>query len=179
MTEIPPNPARAIATPADLFARLDQLGIATTTFDHPPAFTVDDLMQHADRMPGMHIKNLFLCDAKKKMWLVTLPHDRALDLKKLPAGIGSARLSFGSADRLMRVLGIKPGSVSPFAAINDPDQQVKVVFDSTMMSSDIINAHPLVNTQTTAIRPADLIRFLESCGHRPQILDLSQYAPAG
>ena len=161
------------ATPEDLFAKLADLGIETTTVTHPPAFTVEEGEQYVGHLPGVHIKNLFLCDAKKKMWLVVAPWDRKVDLKALPNKIGGGRMSFGSADRLLRVLGVTPGSVTPFTVINDPTAQVQVILDADMMKADLINAHPLINTMTTTIRAPDLTRFLVACGHQPRLVDLS------
>jgi Ala-tRNA(Pro) deacylase len=162
------------ATPQSLFARLIELTIETQTIDHPPAFTVEDGEAHVGHMAGVHVKNLFLCDAKKKMWLVTVPWDRVIDLKVLPDKISSKRLSFGSPERLLRTLGVKPGSVSPFCVINDPGQQVQIVLDSWMMKQNLINAHPLINTQTTAIHAKDLLNFISACGHKPLIVDLDE-----
>lgn len=164
------------ATPPDLFARLTALGIATETIEHPAAFTVEELNAVAGHLPGVHVKNLFLCDAKKKMWLVVAPGDLRIDLKKLAPLIGAARLSFGSADRLLRVLGITPGSVSPFCVINDPGCDVQVILDAGMMNGTI-NAHPLTNTKTISIAAADLRRFIQACGHRPRLVDLSAATP--
>ena len=161
------------ATPEDLFAKLAELGIETATVTHPPAFTVEEGEQYVGHLPGVHIKNLFLCDAKKKMWLVVAPWDRRVDLKSLPDKIGGARMSFGSADRLMRVLGVSPGSVTPFTVINDPTGQVQVILDADMMKAELINAHPLINTMTTTIHSGDLLRFLAACGHQPRLVDLS------
>jgi Ala-tRNA(Pro) deacylase len=160
------------ATPDDLFARLAALGLKTSTITHPPAFTVEEGEQHVGHLPGVHIKNLFLCDAKKKMWLVVVPWNRTIDLKKLPEKIGASRLSFGSADRLLRVLGVTPGSVTPFAILNDPGCQVQMILDAEMMRSDLINAHPLINTMTTTITAADLMTFITACGHTPRIVEL-------
>jgi len=159
------------AKPHDLFDRLTAIGVATTTIDHPPAFTVEEGEAHVGHLPGVHIKNLFLCDAKKKMWLVTVPWDQDIDLKTFPSVIGSKRLSFGSADRLLRTLGVIPGSVSPFCVINDPDATVQVVLDAWMMEQAVVIAHPLVNTKTTTIAPPDLLKFMRACGHAPRIVD--------
>ena len=162
----------AVATPDDLLACLDKLGIAAPTVAHPPAFTVEEGARHVGHLPGVHIKNLFLCDAKKKMWLVVAPWDRRIDLKVLPGLIGAARLSFGSPDRLMRVLGVTPGSVTPFAVMNDPGRQVQMILDAWMMEQALINAHPLINTMTTSITPADLVTFITACGHVPRVVKL-------
>lgn len=156
-----------------LMAYLDQLGIETSTKTHPPIFTVEDGEEHWADIPGVHCKNLFLCDAKKAMWLVVCPTERVIDLKSLPDKIGSKRLSFGSADRLRRVLAVEPGSVTPFALFNDrQDHAVTVVLDQWMMDQPLLNFHPLENTATTTISNLGLKAFVESCGHTHKIVDL-------
>ncbi len=160
-------------TPQELLARLDELGIPSSTIEHPPAFTVAEGEAVMGHLPGVHIKNLFLCDAKEVMWLVVAPWDRVIDLKKLPALIGSARISFGSAARLQRVLGVQPGSVTPFAVINDTTHQVKVILDAWMMSQEIINAHPLINSMTTSLKSDDLMKFFAATGHEPRLVNLA------
>lgn len=160
-------------TPPELLAHLDQLGIPSSTILHPPAFTVAEGEAVMGHLPGVHIKNLFLRDAKEVMWLVVAPWDRAIDLKKLPALIGSARISFGSAARLKRVLGVEPGSVTPFAVINDKRHQVKVILDAWMMGQEIINAHPLINSMTTSLKSGDLMKFFTATGHQPRLVDLA------
>ncbi len=165
--------ARTPATPDDLFARLDELGIETTTVTHPPVYTVEESQQHCSDIPGGHCKNLFLKDKKGAIWLVVTLEDAAVDMKSLHKTIGSARLSFGKPDLLMEVLGVIPGSVTPFAVINDTGIRVNVVLDRTMLSHDILNYHPLTNDATTTIRSADLLTFIEACGHSPQIVDVA------
>jgi len=155
-----------------LLARLDGLGIAYTRHDHPPLFTVEDSKALRGDLPGGHCKNLFLRDRKGAMWLVVCLEDRPIDLKALGGLLGGARLSFGSADRLMRVLGVIPGAVSPFALINDTEASVEVILDKAMLEHRPLNYHPLVNTTTIAVSPEDLIRFVEACGHTPQVMDL-------
>jgi Ala-tRNA(Pro) deacylase len=152
-------------TPEQLLARLEALGISCTTTRHPPAFTVEQGNEVWGDIPGVHCKNLFLKDAKGKMWLVVAPAEHRIDLKKLPEAMGSARLSFGSADRLVRTLGIQPGSVTPFALVNDPEHKVTVVLDAWMMDQPLLNYHPLTNEATTTISNADFRLFLKSCGH--------------
>ncbi|NFV81255.1 prolyl-tRNA synthetase associated domain-containing protein [Magnetospirillum aberrantis] len=160
------------ATPQDLFAHLEHLGIAVTTHHHEAAFTVEQGNAIWNGIPGVHCKNLFLKDAKAKLWLVVAPAERRIDLKGLPARIGSARLSFGSAELLRQVLGVEPGSVTPFALINDAERKVSVVLDAWMMEQDLLNYHPLRNTMTTTIRTADFRSFLASTGHRPELVAL-------
>ncbi len=172
--DIPPELADGSrpATVEELFARLEGLGIEARTVEHPPVFTVEEAKALRGELPGAHIKNLFLRNKKGAMWLVVCLEDRQVDLKTLAGTLGAGRFSFGSAERLMRHLGILPGAVTPFAVINDKTGAVQVVLDQAMLARDPINCHPLVNDMTTALSPADLIRFLEAEGHPPMVLDL-------
>ena len=160
-------------TPDTLLARLAELDIAYDLHTHPPLFTVEDSKALRGDLPGGHCKNLFLRDRKGAMWLVVCLEDRRIDLKALGELLGGVRLSFGSADRLLRVLGVIPGAVSPFALINDTDASVEVILDRAMLEHRPLNYHPLVNTATVAMTPGDLLRFLEACGHAPAIVELS------
>ena len=157
--------------PQQLFARLDQLGIAHRTVEHPPVFTVEEAKALRGNLPGHHIKNLFLRNKKEEMWLVVALEDRAIDLKRLGEVLGAGRLSFGSADRLKRFLGVEPGSVTPLSLVNDQARAVQLVLDRGVADGGPVNAHPLVNTMTTALAPADLLRFFEATGHTPRWLD--------
>lgn len=163
---------RLPCSPEALFARLDALGIAHPTTRHPPAFTVEQGNQVWGDIPGLHCKNLFLKDAKGVLWLVVAPAARRIDLKRLPDIIGSARLSFGSPALLLEVLGITPGSVTPFALVNDPGHRVRVILDAAMMAEPLLNYHPLTNEATTTIANADFRKFLKDCGHELQIVRL-------
>ncbi|MCM0019588.1 MAG: prolyl-tRNA synthetase associated domain-containing protein, partial [Tagaea sp.] len=127
---------------------------------------------HGALLPGVNVKNLFLKDAKDRLWLVSAPWERAIDLKTLPALIGSKRLSFGSAPLLMDVLGVIPGAVTPFAPINDDARRVTVVLDAWMMTQPSLNCHPLVNTATTNIVATDLSKFLRNVHAEPMLADL-------
>ena len=157
--------------PQQLFARLDQLGIAHRTVEHPPVFTVEEAKALRGDLPGHHIKNLFLRNKKEEMWLVVALEDRAIDLKRLGDVLGAGRLSFGSAERLKRTLGVEPGSVTPLALVNDEARAVRLVLDRGIADGAPVNAHPLVNTMTTALAPADLLRFFVATGHTPHWLD--------
>ena len=157
--------------PQQLFARLDQLGIAHRTVEHPPVFTVEEAKALRGNLPGHHIKNLFLRNKKEEMWLVVALEDRAVDLKRLGEILGAGRLSFGSPERLRKHLGIEPGSVTPLSLVNDESHAVRLVLDRGVADGGPVNAHPLVNTMTTALAPADLLRFFEATGHTPRWLD--------
>jgi Ala-tRNA(Pro) deacylase len=168
------------ASPADLFAFLDRLGIVHSTVRHPPVFTVGESRELRGRIPGGHSKNLFLKDKKDALFLVVASEDAAIDLKGLHRLLGAGgRFSFGSASLLMEVLGVVPGAVTPFAAINDTEGRVNVVLEAAMMRHDIINFHPLDNAMTTSIGRDDLVRFLAATGHDPRIEALADgEAPA-
>ena len=158
--------------PHQLLSRLDALGIAHRTVEHPPVFTVEEAKALRGDLPGHHIKNLFLRNRKEEMWLVVALEDRAVDLKRLGEGLGAGLLSFRSPRRPRRYLGVEPGSVTPLAVINDPQHQVRLVLDRALAEGDgSINAHPLVNTMTTALSLADLLRFFAATGHKPEWLD--------
>jgi len=163
------------ATPAseqDLMTRLAELGIETTTLRHAAMRTVEESREIRGDLPGGHCKSLFLKDKKKQIWLVVALEDRQIDLKELPRRIGSGRLSFGKPELLLEVLGVHPGSVTPFALINDPGHQVNVVLDADMLQHEPLNYHPLHNEATTAISAADLKRFIEATGHTCLDVDL-------
>ena len=158
-------------TPQQLFSRLEQLGIAHRTVEHPPVFTVEEAKALRGDLPGHHIKNLFLRNKKEEMWLVVALEDRVVDLKRLGEALGAGRLSFASPERLERHLGVAPGAVTPLALINDEARRVHLALDRGVLEGGPVNAHPLVNTMTTAIAPADLLRFFDATGHAPRWLD--------
>jgi len=166
--ETPPLPT----SPQQLLARLDALGIAYQNHEHAAVFTVEEAKALRGELTGGHIKNLFLRNKKEEMWLVVAEEDKRIDLKALGERLGAGKLSFGSPDRLLRYLGVLPGAVTPFGIINDKDRKVKVVLDRDLMGMSPVNAHPLVNTMTTALSPQDLVKFLEAEGHKPDILDI-------
>lgn len=174
----PPAPAPATpeasppATPEQLLARLAELGIPCRTVSHPPVFTVEEAKALRGELPGGHVKNLFLRDKKGAMWLVVAEEDRKIDLKALAERIGAGKVSFASPERLMQYLGVIPGAVTPFGLINDRNREVRVVLDAGLLAHDPVNVHPLTNDRTTAIAPRDLLRFIEACGHKPEVIDL-------
>ena len=173
------NRTAAPASREQLFQRLAGLGIETTTREHRAVFTVAESQDLRGALPGAHCKSLFLKDKKGTLWLVVALEERPLDLKALAPVIGAARISFASPERLRENLGVEPGSVTPFALINDPECRVRVVLDAEMMAADIANFHPLSNDATTAIAPGDLLRFIADCGHAPAIVDLAQATRTG
>jgi len=164
-------------TPAELFAYLDRLGIAHTTVRHQPLFTVEESQSLRGMIPGGHTKNLFLKDKKSALYLVTALEDAAIELKSLHRLLGATgRFSFGSPEQMLENLGVTPGSVTAFGAINDTAGRITVVLDAGLMAHETINAHPLINTMTTSISRDDLLKFLRATGHEPRIVPLASAA---
>jgi len=182
----PPSKAAETAEPKrplnkdGLLSLLQELGIAATTIDHPPLHAVDDARgwRAANLGPktGGFCKNLFLKDKKGALWLVVTLEERNIRLNSLPKSLGSARLSFAKPELLWETLGVRPGSVTPFALINDVNRQVRLILDAPMMEHDQLNYHPLTNEATTTISKADFLKFIRHCGHEPTIIDLEAAA---
>jgi Ala-tRNA(Pro) deacylase len=161
------------ASPEALLAYLDELGIPYETVEHPPLFTVEDSRELRGDIPGGHCKNLFVKDKKSRLFLLVLEEDTVVDLKRVHERIGGqGRVSFGSAELLEEVWGVRPGAVTPLGAINDSAGRVTVVLDAEMMRHDRLNFHPLVNTRTTGLASSDLTKFLRATGHEPVVVAL-------
>jgi Ala-tRNA(Pro) deacylase len=158
---------------AELFALLDRLGIKTSTVEHPPLFTVEQSQSLRGEISGGHTKNLFLKDKKDKVFLVVAEEEAAIDMKNLHKRSGSARLSFGRPELLAELLGVIPGSVTPFGALNDTAAKVTVILDAPLLRHDTLNFHPLENVATTNIGRDDFLAFLRHTGHEPVVLQVS------
>jgi Ala-tRNA(Pro) deacylase len=164
-------------TPEKLTQMLDSLGISYEIHHHAPIYTVAEGEHLKKSIPGVHCRNLFLVDKKKRMMLLVLANETAIDLKKLPALLNSDRLSFGSAERLWQYLEITPGSVNPFCIANDKDHAVDLFLDQHMMAADIVNYHPMDNAQTISLKPSDLLKYLEKLRRRYTLIDLATARP--
>ena len=156
---------------ASLLAELDRMGIETRTIEHDAVDTVDQAQATYRDLPGAHTKNLFVKDKKGRVFLVVVPSAARVDLKQLHKVIGAqGRLSFGKPDQLHALLGVRPGSVTVFGAINDTAGDVTVVLDEEIAGAGTVCGHPLENVATTAISREDLMRFLAATGHEPMIV---------
>ena len=154
---------------AGLLADLRALAIPFAAYEHVAVFTVAESDAANAAMPGAHTKNLFLKDGGGAFWLVTVPSDARVDLKALPAAIGSKRVSFGKAEDMERLLGIAPGSVTPLAAINAAAGSITVVLDETLAAAETVNVHPLRNTGTLGLSGAAILDLLRHWGHVPMV----------
>jgi Ala-tRNA(Pro) deacylase len=164
------------AREAALYERFAAIGISWKTAEHKPVFTVEEAAALYDNQPGGHTKNLFLKDKKGAFWLVVARDTLRIDLNALAKQISAPRFSFGSAELLMTMLGVPPGSVTPFAVLNDKEKKVRVVLDEGMLKLEPLNFHPLRNDRTTAIAAADLLRFLRAEDHDPIVAVLPEIA---
>jgi len=162
------------ATPDDLFAYLDALGIAHTTHWHEAVFTVGESTELKASMPGGHTKNLFLKDKDGAIVLIAAEAHSELKLNQLHRLIGTKRLSFGAPDLMVDLLGVTPGSVTAFALMNDKAGRIRFLVDAALMAHDPVNFHPLTNTGTTAVSRADFEKFVRATGHGFEVIDFSQ-----
>jgi Ala-tRNA(Pro) deacylase len=158
---------------ARLLAWMTDLGLTPVTHDHAPVFRVEEGLELKASLPGAHTKNLFLKDKRGALWLVSAAQDTVVDLKRLPAAMGSDRLSFGSEERLVDALGVRPGSVTALALVNDPQRRVTFVLDLRLWRAETVNFHPLTNGATTALTRADFRRFLSALDRAPVLVDFS------
>jgi Ala-tRNA(Pro) deacylase len=157
---------------------LSRHGIEAARHEHPAVMTVEESERLVPPLPGAKTKNLFLRDRKgARHWLVTVPHDLPVDLKELGTTLGADRLGFASADRLMRHLGVTPGSVSLLGLMNDTSRAVEFVIDRRLWGAEAVHAHPLVNTATMVIPHAQLERFLAATGHPPRVVEIPERKP--
>lgn len=156
-----------------IYAALEALAIPFEKFDHPPLFTCEDSEKYELPDMGGHTKNLFIRNKRgDKYYLVTVCAEKRVDLKALAKLLAESKLSFASPERLMEVLKLTPGSVSPFALINDTEKQVTVIIDNGLMRHDRLGYHPGLNTQTLVITSKDLPKFLEAQGYARNYIEL-------
>lgn len=176
MPQTSPDTAPTPHTKESLLQALSELGISHKTHTHQALHRVEDAQAWRENTRdenAAHCKNLFLKDKKGALWLIVALEETTIRLNQLSKHIGAARLSFANEELLYEALGIRPGSVTPFALINDREaQRVNLILDASMMAYEALNYHPLTNEATTRISRADFLTFLEWCRHTPQIVDL-------
>jgi Ala-tRNA(Pro) deacylase len=167
------NPDATMAQARErLFERFTSLGSASPTVPYPSHSTVEEGKALRGTMAGTFTKNLLLKDKKDRVFLFSIHEDRALDLKTLHTRIGAnGRLGFASGERMMDLLGVMPGALTPLGLINDEENKVTAVIEASLLDTEQVNFHPLINTQSTGLKPDDLIAFIRSCGREPMLID--------
>ena len=156
----------------DLIRMLNDNGFEYFIEEHAPLFTVEDSKSLRGQIEGAHSKNLFLKDAKANFFLISIEESASIDLKKTMQQIQSKKLSFAKPEYLQDILGIEPGSVSPFALLNDTKKQVKFYLDRSFLDSETVNFHPLINTATVNISPQNLVEVIEKYHNPVTYIDL-------
>ena len=161
------------ASESDLLCLFEHLNIETNTTYHAPMYTVEESQALRGELQGGHCKSLFLKDKKHNFLLVVMSEDQRLDIKALSQSslLNVGRLSFASADRMVDMLGVTPGSVTPFSLVNVTNKELSVVLDAGMLKHDYLNYHPLHNEATTTILKDDLLKFINHFGFSPIVID--------
>ncbi len=151
------------------FRLLDELGIPSHTVEHEAVYTADNLAGRNISQWEFPVKNIFVEDKSKQLFLVTMHlATPPVDLKELGKRAGAAgRFSFATPQTLAGALGVLPGSVTPFAMFNDQGRRVRLVLDRRLREAKSISAHPLANTMTTTIALSDFLKLLAHSGHNP------------
>jgi len=155
-----------------LYKRLDELGITYTTYTHDSVYKVSEAQKILGDLDAHGLcKSLFLKNKKNQIYLIVALFETKIDLKEVAKVLLTRELHFASAEYLQAILGVLPGSVTPFGLINDKEHVVTVVLDSAMFSCSLVGVHPMINTATTLLNPQDLRFFVESCGNKVIVVD--------
>ena len=160
---------------SDLLDILREKNIDFQVHEHKPLYTVEDSEKLRGKIDGSHTKNLFLKNKKNEFFLFTCNERAKIDLKQFSKSINAKNLSFANENYLEKYLGIKPGSVSPYALLNDKKNNVSFYLDENLEKSDKINLHPLINDTTITMKTSDFINFILENKKRINIFSLEHY----
>lgn len=141
---------------------------------HEAIFTAEQGKNLKLNIKGPNCKNLFLRDKKKSYFLVSTLSDKRVDLKTLSKNFGNCHFSFGNVDELFSLLGVTPGSVTPFGLINDKDHQVIFLLDKDLLQHEVVNFHPLRNDMTVSIPLNYFFTFFEKIGRKIEVADIPE-----
>jgi Ala-tRNA(Pro) deacylase len=163
----------------DLYSTLAELGIEYTKYEHEAVFTCEAALAAVPDPRSVQTKNLFLRDKPgRRHFLLVTSCEKAVDIKRLADAIGAGHLSFGSAERLQKHMGLAPGSVTVLGLMNDPSHAVELCVDRDVWQRDWWNCHPLINTATLVLSRSDIERFLAHTGHTPHVVSLEARSPS-
>ncbi|MCF6171733.1 MAG: prolyl-tRNA synthetase associated domain-containing protein [Bacteroidales bacterium] len=155
-----------------VFSRLRELGIQYEVFEHPPLDTIETALEYWKDIDAMHCKNLFFRNHKgNRHYLVIIKDTTPFSIRSLEQKLKQGKLTFGSPKRLMKYLGVKPGSVSPFGLVNDEEQHVHLFLDEQLQTADKISFHPNDNTASLVLNYCDFITFLDFMGNTYDFID--------
>lgn len=165
------SPKKSLTMPhTKLLPILAQRGIKHTLHRHKPVHTVDEAMFLTEQIPGAHSKNLFLKTKKKDYFLVSIRHDKRADLKALSDALQTPRFSFCNPEELAEMLGVVPGSVTPYGLINDTQRRIRYFLDRDLLEHETVNFHPLQNDMTLSIATHDFLEFIKSLGYEIEVI---------
>lgn len=168
-----------MAKAEELLRWLEENGCACEQFEHPPAFTMEDMQRYGMDARGLVAKNLFLRDAKgRRHFLLVVCGDKAVDLRALGESLG-AKLGFASAERLAKYLQLEKGAVTPLGMYYDKDRAVELLLDRDLAGHRLIGVHPGENTSTVFLPFDDLAKLLKNTGKCCKIIDVPQKGPGG
>ena len=144
--------------------------------EHSAMHSVEDSKKNRGQIDGIHTKNLFLKNKKQKFYLISCYEKQNIDLKKLSKSLSMGNVSFANQDKLYEILGVKPGSVSPFGLINDKNHSVIFYLDKEILNSELVNFHPLENTSTINMKTDDFIKYCNLLGIFFYVFDFDTYS---
>ena len=149
--------------------------IAFLEYRHKPLFTVEASKKLRGKIYGSHTKNLFLKDKKKNFFLLSAMEDKKIDLKKLKLVFETNNISFASNFHLKEILGLDPGSVSPYGLINDNNKVTKFYLDKDILSENTVNFHPLTNNFTINLTVNNFVNFINKINVKLHLINLEVY----
>lgn len=145
----------------NLYKILYELDIPFEYHEHPAAPTIEVAMKYWKNLDATHCKNLFFRNHKgNRHYLVILEHTQQMSIHELEKQLKQGKLSFASDERMMKYLGVTPGSVTPFGLINDSGHHVHVFLDQNLRGSKTISFHPCINTASIIVKWNDFLKFL-------------------
>ena len=160
---------------SDIYALLESLSIPFERYDHAPVFTCDEADAAVPNTAAVQTKNLFLRDKRgRRHILLVTSCAKSVDVKRFADQIGADHLSFGSAERLEKYLGVTPGSVTVLGLMNDTALGVELCVDADVWHTPSWRCHPLINSVTLVLARTDIERFFSHTGHTPRVLKLEE-----
>lgn len=172
---------------AKVLTFLEEHGLDYELHTHPPLPTIELALEYWKDIDSVHCKNLFFRNHKgNRHYLVVFECHKVLDIHSLERMLCQGKLSFASAERMERCLGLSPGSVSPLGLMNDMKSEeltkehfpnghrVKLFLDQDLRDAGRISFHPCDNTASVVLSNADFLRFLDIWGGECEWLDVRQ-----